>query len=126
MKDIVFSAESYDALLNEARRIGFVEKGENGEDRIITKGALPNGGAYFLNYVGNVYLTQENPDDPENPIVTKVDGVWGRLRLNGDESAMPTFDQSITQYVYADDLGGWTNDGHTLAPAFVGEVGMIA
>jgi hypothetical protein len=51
-------------------------------------------------------------------------GVWARLRVNGP--TMPTFSNGVTQYSYSSTLDGWTSDGSTLAPSWVGDIAVIA
>jgi len=92
-------------------RLGFVDNDGN----IVTKGATPDGGGWFLNIVGVVY---EN----EAPLP----GIWGRLRLNGGSENLPAFSNAITIYYYSDQLGGWTTDGVSLANEWVGNIGLIA
>lgn len=113
MREVVFSAPDLDTLMQEATRLGFVD--ENGV--IIVNGIFESGGGWFLNIVGDVYA---------NDTLTKYDGYWGRLRLNGSPETMPVFSDAITQYVWSNDLGGWTNDGTTLAPEWVNTIGCIA
>jgi hypothetical protein len=133
MRDIVFSAPDYDALLADAERLGFTYDDE-GVTRIKTSGLSPSGGNWFLNIVGTVY----EPASP--PKFTVVDGVsvpvfaapksrsgyWGRLRINTEAKQAPPFADTIIQYEYDVDLGGWTSDGTTVAPEWVSLVGLIA
>lgn len=107
MRDIIFAAPTYAALLSEAERLGFVDE----DGKFLLAGEMKSGGGWFLNLVGEI---QEAP------------GFWGRLRVNGDEEDLPVFFQDIEQYKWADGLGGWTKDGVNLAPEFVGNIGTIA
>lgn len=98
-------------LTDDAVRLGFADA----QGSIRLYGRTTDGGGYFLNIVGSVYVSG-----------VAQSGVWGRLRVNGDGSHIPTFSPSITQYTYSDALGGWTSDGSTLAPSWVANVGVIA
>lgn len=121
--EIIFKAPDADYLASEAARLGFADADGN----IITYGTFGSGGGWFLNVVGTVYETIEGPIDPENPPTPVArEGYWGRLRLNGKPDNMPVFSDSIVQYTYNAELGGWTSDGVTLAPDWVGNVGLIA
>jgi hypothetical protein len=125
--DIIFNSHTYEALLADAERLGFTQTDAEGNVTIITNGSLGGTGGWFLNLVGDVYEPIVGPIDPENPPTpVKREGYFGRLRLNGDTSGVPPFDPSITQYVYNAELGGWTDDGVTVAPDWVGTIGMIA
>lgn len=107
MTDIVFTAKNYATLVSEAIKLGFVDA----EDNIIVNGPLRSGGAYFLNYVGEI---------PESS------GVWGRLRVNGDTADLPIFSDEIKTFVYDGYMDAWTSDGKTPAPEYVGNIGLIA
>lgn len=123
MQEIVFSAPDADFFHAEAARLGFM----NEDGGIITNGTFASGGGWFLNVTGDVYEPTLGPIDPENPPTpVKRDGYWGRLRLNGTPDQMPSFSSEIVQYVWSEDLGGWTADGVTLAPEWVGNIGVIA
>ena len=127
MTDIVFRSPDYETILADAERLGFTYVDAQGKTQIQVNGSLGGTGGYFLNLVGDVYEPIVGPIDPENPPnPVKRDGFFGRLRLNGDTSGVPPFDPSITQYVYSAELGGWTDDGVTVAPEWVGQIGMIA
>jgi hypothetical protein len=124
MREIIFKAPDADYLASEAARLGFA----GNEGHIITNGTLESGGGWFLNVVGTVYepvTPPANPDDPWPAPVARP-GYWGRLRLNGQPENMPPFSNDIVQYVWSDDLGGWTSDGTTLAPEWVSNIGVIA
>lgn len=126
--DIIFNSHDYETLLADAERLGFTQTDAEGNVTIITNGSLASGGGWFLNVVGTVYepvVPPTNPDDPW-PAPVPREGFWGRLRLNGETGGVPPFDPAITQYVYNADLGGWTDDGVTVAPEWVGQIGMIA
>jgi hypothetical protein len=117
MREIVFSAPDYDTLLADAERLGFTYDIE-GVTEIKICGASPNGGGWFLNLVGTLY-------DQADPPVARA-GYWGRLRLNTGTNTPPPFADTITQYEYDEELGGWTSDGTTVAPEWVSLVGLIA
>jgi hypothetical protein len=125
MKEIVFSADSYDALLAEAKRLGFVDA----QGQIIVNGPVTDEEAYYLNYVKQMMAptgnTIKDPFGNDMEEMQVVPGVWGRLRINGDEAALPSFSNTITQYAYSSDLGGWTSDGTTVAPEYVGTIGQL-
>ena len=128
MTDIIFNSHDYETLLADAERLGFTQTDAEGNVTIITNGSLASGGGWFLNVVGTVYepvVPPTNPDDPW-PAPVPREGYWGRLRLNGETGGVPPFDPAITQYVYNADLGGWTDDGVTVAPDWIGTIGMIA
>lgn len=127
MREIIFNSGDYATLLAEAKTLGFTQEDEQGNVTIVTNGTFATGGGWFLNIVGDVYEPIVGPIDPENPPQpVKRDGYWGRLRLNGTPDNMPSFSSAIIQYVYSEELGGWTDDGKTLAPEWVGQIGMIA
>ena len=133
MQEIVFNSHDYATLLADAERLGFTYDDAEGDPHIITNGSLASGGGWFLNIVGTIYEPVVPPSHPDDPWPAPVprEGYWGRLRLNGDTSGVPSFDPSITQYVYQPgDMttpGGWVNaaDG-TPAPEWVATTGMIA
>lgn len=110
--EIVFKTDDYAALESEATRLGFV--GENG---VIIFGSFETGGGWFLNIVGDVYIG-------DTPV--KQNGFWGRLRINGVPTNMPTFSSAVTQYTWSDTIGWWTNDGKTRAPDWIDTIGLIA
>jgi hypothetical protein len=128
MTDIIFNSHTYENLLADAERLGFTQTDAEGNVTIITNGSLGGTGGWFLNLVATVYEPVTPPANPEDPWPAPVprEGFWGRLRLNGDTSGVPPFDPSITQYVYNAELGGWTDDGVTVAPDWIGTIGMIA
>lgn len=114
--DIVFYADDYDTVLAEAIRLGFVDPEDN--TQIVTSGSFVSGGGWFLNLTGEIF------DESSPP--AKRPGFWGRLRLKGSPETMPSFSGAITQYVWSDDLEGWTADGLTLAPSWVANISVIA
>lgn len=130
MQELVFHADSYETLLNEAETLGFTYTDEAGEKHIIVNGPMASGGDYFLNYVGTVYEPITGPVDPENPPTPVArPGVYGRLRANGEASDLPAFSSAITQYAYvADDMSGIWVDIATgdPAPEWVPNIGVIA
>jgi hypothetical protein len=124
--DVVFNAPDMATLQADAARLGFVDDQGN----IIVNGPAAGGGGYFLNIVGTIYqptgdTTTDLYGNPV-PVMAAEPGIWGRLRLNGDSADMPSFSSSITQYIYSPAVGGWTSDGVTLAPSWVGDVALIA
>lgn len=130
--EIVFNTDSYATLLADAKALGFTYTDEEGVDHIIVNGPMKSGGNYFLNYVGTVYEPIVGPIDQDNPPTpVAYQGVWGRLRANGETSDLPTFSSAITQYVYQagdmDNPGEWV-DAATgdPAPDYVANVGVIA
>lgn len=124
MREIIFNSGTADTLHAEATRLGFVDADGN----LIVNSTFTSGGGWYLNVVGTVYEPMAPPTNPEGPWPDPVarEGYWGRLRLNGTPETMPTFSNAITQYVWSEDLGGWTDDGTTLAPEWVGLIGVIA
>lgn len=125
MTDYVFKSPDLATLVTEAHRLGFADKDGN----ILVSGPTHDGGGYFINIVGTIYQPTGSliTDSMGNqvPELAPVPGYWGRLRVNGDTKFVPKFDPVITVYIYVADLG-WTNDGVTLAPAYVQDVGLIA
>jgi len=116
MIDIVFNSKTYDVLINEARRLGFCEKNENNEDVIVVNGQMENGGNWFLNVIGDIYNNGE-----------KINGFWGRLRLNGDTSSLKNFSSEIDQYVFSKEKYEWLNiNTGEKASDFVQFVGIIS
>lgn len=133
MREIIFSAADYDALLTEAKRLGFTTEDADGNVSIVTNGTFASGGGWFLNVVGTIYEPVTPPANPDDPWPAPVprDGYWGRLRLNGTPDEMPGFSDAITQYVYAagdmDTPGGWVNAATGApAPDWVADIGVIA
>lgn len=132
MQELVFHADSYETLLNEAETLGFTYTDEAGEKHIIVNGPMASGGDYFLNYVGTVYEPITGPVDPENPPTPVArPGVYGRLRANGEASDLPSFSSAITQYAFiAGDMetpGKWVNIATGAdAPDYVASIGLIA
>ena len=112
MDEIVFSAPDADFLASEAARLGFMDDAGN----IIIDGTLATGGSWFLNIVGTILDENGNPRD----------GYWGRVRINGTPDQMPDFSPLIIRYVWSDTLLGWTVDGATLAPTWIGSIGVMA
>ena len=138
MAEIVFNSGDYATLLADAERLGFTYTDQQGEKQIQISGPMASGGGYFLNIVGVIYEPQTPTapgEDPPAPVARP--GYWGRLRANGSTSDLPPFSPSIIQYFWSADVGpvnpdtglhsgGWTADGVTLAPDWVGTIGMIA
>lgn len=124
MRETVFQAPDAAHLASEAARLGFVDADGN----IIVNGTFESGGGWFLNIVGTIYEPVTPPADPDDPWPDPVarPGYWGRLRINGEPTDFPTFSPDIVQYGWSEELGGWTSDGVTLAPDWVGNVGVIA
>lgn len=122
--EIIFDSHDYATLRSEAETLGFV----NSKDNIITNGTFESGGGWFLNIVGDVYEPVTPPANPDDswPKPVKRPGYWGRLRLNGQPQEMLSFSPNITQYVWNDELAGWTADGITIAPDWVATIGLIA
>lgn len=112
MTEVVFTADSYESLLADAKRLGFTYADEQGVDHIVVNGPMASGGSYFLNYVGPI---------------EEASGVWGRLRANGSPSDLPSFSPSITQFAYVPEAEGWLNVATgSPAPDFVQTIGLIA
>lgn len=123
MFEIIFKSPDEDFFNSEAARLGFTD--DNGN--VITSGTFASGGGWGMAVVGTVYepvTPRENPEDPW-PTPVAREGYWGRLRINGTPEEMPPFAPEIIQYVWNADLGGWTADGETLAPEWVGGVAVI-
>lgn len=123
MREIIFNSGDADNLNSEAARLGFMDKDGN----IIVSGTFASGGGWYLNVVGTVYEPLVPPVDPDGswPDPVARPGYWGRLRINGTPEQMPAFSDLITQYVWSETLGGWTADGVTLAPDWVGTIGVM-
>lgn len=122
--DIVFTAPDLPTLVTAAVAMGFYDATAH---QIISVGPIPGGGSWFYNYVGTAYQ-QTGTNSDGTPIMTALSGVWGRLRHNGDPAYIPALpaNSGVTLYTYNQTLGGWTSDGVTLAPGYVGEIGLIA
>ena len=123
MFEIIFKAPDKAFFDAEAARLGFVDADGN----VITAGTFASGGGWGMAIAGTIYepvTPPENPDDPW-PAPVPREGYWGRLRINGTPETMPPFSPEIVQYVWSESLGGWTDDGVTLAPEWVGNVAII-
>lgn len=117
MIEIVFNSNNYQELFNEAQRLGFVEEDGDRNLRIKTQGLLPGGGSYFLNIVGEI---------TEKIYKDKINGYWGRLRLNGDDNLLPYFSEKITQYLFSYEKIAWIRlDSGEKAPDYVEYIGCI-
>lgn len=101
--ETVLNSADLTTLTNDAASVGIVG----------TAGVLQDGSHYVLNIVGDVY---------ENNVLQS--GVWARLRVNGPSSL--TFPPTTVQYSYYPSLGGWSSDGTTLSPSWIGDIGVIA
>lgn len=117
MTDVIFCSPDFETILEEAKRLGFTRTDLDGKVHILTEGSFPAGGGWSLNIVGNI------PSD---------EGFWGRLRIS-NEAMLPDFSPNIVQYKQFRVDGpdnyvkiGWTKDGETFAPSWVGEIGLIA
>lgn len=110
MTEIIFSAPDVQSLAAAAAQMGFWDAVNH---TVVQTGPIPVGGAWWYNYAGAI---------PE------ASGVWGRIRHNGDPAYLPTLPENsgVTLYTYSGSLGGWTSDGVTLAPEWVGSVAVIA
>lgn len=108
MVEFVMSAPDAATFAQAAIAMGYFQDGH-----ILTVGEIASGGSWFFNYVGPI---QQAP------------GVWARLRHNGDPAELPALppNSGLTIYAYSDALGGWAADGATLAPEWLGSVGLIA
>ena len=108
MTQIVFTAADLPTIVAAAEAMGFYSPTTG----IIQDGVIPNGGSWFYNFVGTI---------------SQAPGVWGRLVHNGDPSYIPALPggSGVTLYEYSAALGGWSSDGATLAPAYVGTVGLV-
>ena len=123
MIEVILQAPDADFFASEVARLGLCDDDGN----LRAAGSLRSGGGYFINVVGTIYEPIVGPFDMDNPPQPVArPGYWSRVRLNGDERAMPDITSEITQYVCDDALGGWTADGKTLAPEWVGNVALIA
>jgi hypothetical protein len=98
----------------------------NEDGNVITNGTFESGGGWAMALPGDVYEPIDGPIDPENPPTpVKRPGYFGRLRINGTPETMPSFATEIVQYVWNENLEGWSDDGMTLAPEWVGNIGII-
>ena len=75
MLEIVFNADSYETVLEEATRLGFTYTDENDNKHIAVSGPVAGGGAYFLNYVGTVYQPTGNMVKGEDGVIVAT-GNW--------------------------------------------------
>lgn len=101
--ETVLNSADYATLTADAESVGIVGK----------VGILQDGSHYVMNVVGDFYHGG-----------SLQSGVWARLRVNGPSSL--TFPVTTVQYSYYPSLGGWSSDGTTLAPSWVGDIGVIA
>lgn len=122
MQEIIFNAHTYAALLDDAKKLGFITTDADGNVSILANGVFEKGG-WFLNIVGTIYEPISSELDTQ-PVARE--GYWGRLRINGTPSEMPSFSPAITQYIYQ--TGGKWADIATgkSAPDWVADVGIIA
>lgn len=130
MQEIIFYVDDYETLIAEAKRLGFTQDDAEGNPQVVVSAALPDGGAYFFNYVGKVcepappggYSSDNSPPEP-----TFIPGVWARLRVNGEVEAMPQFSDSITRYAYSPKAERWVDVvTREFVPDWIGDIGMIA
>lgn len=123
MFEIIFKAPNEDFFKSEAARLGFMDPNGN----VITNGTFASGGGWAMALPGTVYEPVTPPEDPEGPWPEPVarEGYFGRLRINGTPETMPSFAPEIVQYTWSETLGGWTDDGVTLAPDWVGDIGIM-
>lgn len=111
MIEIVFCAPDEAAFKAEAARLNLpYEKGQP-----VINGSLPGGG-YIIVIAGTLH--------DENGAARP--GWWGRVRFNADENLMPDLPPDFEQHLCSPSLGGWTADGATLAPEWIGNVALIA
>jgi hypothetical protein len=128
MVDIVYSAPDLSHLVSAAVAMGFYDPVAKA---IITNGPIPNGGSWFFNHVGTVYVptgaTTKDEFGNTVPVTAPLPGIWGRLRHNGDPQWLPTLPakSGVTLYRLTD-AGFWSADGVTPAPDYVATIGMIA
>lgn len=138
MIEEIYNAPDYEVLRADAERLGFVDKDGN----ILVNGPTSDGGGYFLNMVGTVYTpTGELVEDEMGNMVPEMEaqpGVWGRLRVNGEGANLPEWSPDIIIYKWHPELGpevkdsitkhagAWSKDGVTVAPDWVGNIGVIA
>lgn len=135
MVDVIFSAPDLPALVQAASAMGFYKtppKGQPPEAGIISNGPIPGGGSWAYNYVGTVYtptgdmLISAMPGRRPYPEMEAQPGVWGRIRHNGDPKWLPTLPEGsgVTLYTLVEGVG-WTADGKTPAPDWVGNIGAF-
>lgn len=137
MVDVIFNAPDLASLVVAAEAMGFYktpEKGRSPEAGIINNGAVPGGGNWTYNYVGVIQTPTDKTETVETmpgikeevPIMETQPGIWGRIRHNGDPQWLPKLpDKSpITLYYYVDEIG-WSADGKTPAPEWVGNIGTF-
>jgi hypothetical protein len=128
MAQIVFTAADLPTLVTASEAMGFYSSTLG----IIQDGVIPNGGSWFYNFVGPVVQTPavyNNGTFPPTLVTAAVmaPGLWGRLIHNGDPSYIPALpvNSGVTLYEYSATLGGWSSDGVTLAPDYVGTIGLV-
>lgn len=150
MTDIVISADAKSAYDAVAQECGFWApetagpRGMTIPGHIITQGQIATGGSWYFNYVGSVSVPTGNTiSGPRGPMpeYAPLPGVWARLRLNGEISALfQTLVASMVAHggtVYlrypigpVDSRGNatlvWSADGQTPAPAYIDGIGVIA
>jgi hypothetical protein len=134
MIELVFNAPDIPTLVNAAVAMGYY--GTNTK-KITSTGSLATGGSFLLNLgdsKSGIVIYQPTGATTTDifgntvPVTEALPGIWGRLRHNGDPALLPTLptNSGVALYHYNSTLGGWTSDDVTLAPAYVGDVGLIA
>jgi hypothetical protein len=105
--------------------------------KLIQTGYISRGG-WFLNYVGKVYqptgATTTDTFGNTVPVMAALPGIWLRLRINDDPphkliNLMDDIKAAGGKVYLIKKIGAnfvWSHDGITPAPAYIGDIGLIA
>ncbi len=136
MIELIYASPDALTLMAVASKVGWFDIKTQ---QIISSAPIASGGSWFFNHVGVVQvptgeMTVDRMGNP-TPETAPDPNLWGRLRVNGDASALPDIIAAcraagIKVYELIEPDGKpayWSADGGTTpAPDWVGSVGEIA
>lgn len=135
MTEVIYSSPDALTLMAVASQVGWFDQKTQ---QIVSSAPIASGGSWFLNHAGVIQVptgkTIEDRFGNPQPEMVADPNIWGRLRVNGDVSALPDIitacrKAGIKIYEFIQQEGKepfWSSDGITPAPDFVQNVAVIA
>jgi hypothetical protein len=132
MTELIANAPTWAIFAKAAAATGFADPVTGAP---LTQGDITSGGSWFYNAAGQIFeptgATAPDPFGNPQPVMAAVPGEWVRVRFNGDVSNLDALVSAwqaagLTIYREYPDPLGWSADGVTPAPGYVGLIGCIA